>query len=267
MINRALFSLDGKKILVTGAGGHLGRALCEYLVLDGATVFAVDIDASALRKLKHQLGPRGDSMITLEVNLADEASRVAMAKSVGESTQHLDGAVFAAAFVGSSALDGWTIEFAEQNLSSWRAAMELNLTTPFHLAQLLEGLLRGGTNPSIVNIGSIYGSKAPDWSLYEGLAMGNPAAYAASKGGLVQLNRWLASALAPSIRVNMVSPGGIFRGQPQVFVDRYERKVALGRMASEQDIVGPIVALLGTSSGYVTGQNLLVDGGFEMGAH
>ena len=267
MSRHGLFSLEGRKILVTGAAGHLGAALCKYLVQDGATVLAVDIDASALARLQSELNPSGDLLVTFPADLADEASRVEMASSVSGHTQHLDGVVFAAAFVGTSAADGWAVDFAEQTLPPWRAALELNLTAPFHLTQLLEGLLRKGNNPSIVNVGSIYGSKAPDWSLYEGVAMANPAAYAASKGGLVQLNRWLASALSPAIRVNMVSPGGIFRGQPQVFVDRYERKVALGRMASEQDIVGPIVGLLGTSSGYVTGQNLLVDGGFEIGAH
>ena len=266
-MNRAgLFSLDGKKILVTGAAGKLGRTLCEYLVSDGATVFAVDVDTSALNDLKQRLSPSSNSVVVLPADLADEASRIEMASSLGVHTKHLDGVVFAAAFVGTSAADGWAVDFAEQTLPPWRAALELNLTAPFHLTQLLEVLLRKGNNPSIVNVGSIYGSKAPDWSLYEGVAMANPAAYAASKGGLVQLNRWLASALSPAIRVNMVSPGGIFREQPQVFVDRYEKKVALGRMATEQDIVGPIVALLGSSSGYVTGQNLLVDGGFEMGA-
>ena len=261
MISKELFSLQGKKILVTGAAGHLGRALCEYLVIDGATVFAVDIDMNSLDRLQTELSPSGDSLVTFAADLADETSRVRMAQSVSEQSQHLDGAVFAAAFVGTSALDGWTVDFPEQTLSTWRAAMELNLTAPFHLSQLLRGLLVAGTNPSIVNIGSIYGAKAPDWSLYEGLEMASPAAYAASKGGLAQLTRWLASTLSPDIRVNMVSPGGILRGQPPAFVGRYENKVPLGRMATEDDVVGPIVALLAAAGGYVTGQNWFVDGG------
>lgn len=265
MIRQRLFSLEGKRILVTGAAGHLGRAVCDYLVRDGATVFAVDIDTRALERLQSELSPSGDCLVIFPADLAEEASRVEMATSVSQQTQHLDGVVFAAAFVGTSTADGWAGTFTDQTLPPWRAALEINLTAPFHLTQLLEGLLRKGNDPSIVNVGSIYGSKAPDWSLYEGLAMANPAAYAASKGGLVQLNRWLASVLSPAIRVNMVSPGGIIRGQPRSFIDRYEKKVALGRMATEQDIVGPIVALLGASSKYVTGQNLFVDGGFEMG--
>lgn len=265
MDSRALFSVEGKTILVTGAAGHLGRVLCKYLVLDGAKVIAVDIDMHRLKNLRRELDTGGSSMVLLSADLEDEASRVTLAEAVGRETEHLDGAVFAAAFVGTSALDGWVASFAEQKISAWRSALELNLIAPFHLAQLLESVLRAGTNPSVVNIGSIYGSKAPDWSLYEGLAMANPAGYGASKGGLIQLTRWLASTLAPDIRVNMVSPGGIFRGQPEAFVGRYEKKVLLGRMASEEDMVGPIVGLLSDSSTYITGQNLMVDGGFNLG--
>ena len=265
MDSRVLFSLEGKTILVTGAAGNLGRALCRYLVRDGAKVIAVDIDIRGLKNLSRDLDPGGNSMVLLSADLEDEASRVTLTEAVVRETEHLDGAVFAAAFVGTSALDGWAVSFAEQTLSAWRSALELNLIAPFHLMQLLEDLLRAGRSPSVVNIGSIYGSNAPDWSLYEGLEMANPAGYGASKGGLIQLTRWLASALAPDIRVNMVSPGGIFRGQPKAFVGRYEKKVLLGRMASEEDMVGPIVGLLSDSSRYVTGQNLLIDGGFNLG--
>ena len=92
--------------------------------------------------------------------------------------------------------------------------------------------------------------------------MGNPAAYAASKGGLLQLTRWLATTLAPDVRVNAVSPGGIFRGQPQAFVERYTSRTPLGRMASEHDLRGAIAYLASDLSSYVTGQNLAVDGGW-----
>ena len=92
--------------------------------------------------------------------------------------------------------------------------------------------------------------------------MGNPAAYAASKGGIVQLTRWLSTTLAPDIRVNTLSPGGVFRNQPEVFVKRYEEKVPLGRMATEEDFKGSVAFLASDLSQYVTGQNMLVDGGW-----
>ena len=92
--------------------------------------------------------------------------------------------------------------------------------------------------------------------------MGNPAAYAASKGGLLQLTRWLSTTLAPSVRANAISPGGVYRNQPISFVKRYEARTPLGRMATEEDIVGAVVYLASDLSTYVTGQNLIVDGGW-----
>jgi NAD(P)-dependent dehydrogenase (short-subunit alcohol dehydrogenase family) len=102
----------------------------------------------------------------------------------------------------------------------------------------------------------------PDWGLYENTGVGNPAAYGASKGGLIQLTRWLSTTLAPNVRVNAISPGGIFRGQDTTFVSRYESKTPLGRMATEEDFCGVIAFLSSDQSKYVTGQNLSVDGGW-----
>jgi len=126
----------------------------------------------------------------------------------------------------------------------------------------LTPLLRNSGTGSVINIASIYGMLGPDYSLYEGTAMGNPAAYAASKGGLIQLSRWLATTLAPAIRVNTITPGGVFRNQPDVFVERYKSRTPLGRMATEDDFRGAIAYLASDMSAYVTGQNLMVDGGW-----
>ena len=264
MVSPSIFSLSGRKILVTGAAGHLGRALCEYFVSDGAIVFAVDLNEKGLASLELELKPAEGSFFAFAADLSDEVQRAGLVEQVASQTESLDGAVFAAAFVGSSDLEGWAVDFADQSVSTWRKALELNLTAPFHLTQLLEPLLSRGDGPSIVNIGSIYGSIGPDWSLYEGLEMSNPAAYGASKGGLIQLTRWLASTLAPGIRVNLVSPGGISRGQDANFVERYSRKTPLGRMATEQDIVGQVVFLLSPAASYTTGQNLTIDGGITV---
>lgn len=147
-------------------------------------------------------------------------------------------------------------------MDTWRRAIEVNLTAVFHLCQGLAPLLRNSEGGSIINIGSIYGSLAPDWGLYAGTEMGNPAAYGVSKAGLMQLTRWLSSTLAPDIRVNAISPGGIYRNQPQEFVDRYEKKTPLKRMATEDDIRGAVALLSSDLSCYITGQVLCIDGGF-----
>ena len=115
---------------------------------------------------------------------------------------------------------------------------------------------------SVINIGSIYGMFGPDLSIYEDTELNNPAAYSASKGGLIQLSRWLSTVLAPKIRVNCISPGGILRNQPEIFVKRYVDKTPLKRMGSESDIAGAVVYLASDLSSWVTGQNLVVDGGW-----
>ena len=264
MKSPSLFSLAGKRILVTGAAGHIGKALCERLLEAGAVVYAVDKNSEELALWRKGITSGSERLSDFSADLADENERVALVREVTAKTDRLDGAVFAAAFVGTSDLEGWAVDFAEQSIATWRDALELNLTAPFHLSQLLSPALRAGVNPSIVNVGSIYGSLGPNWSLYEGLGMSNPAAYAASKGGLLQLTRWLTSTLGPQVRVNSVSPGGIARHQPGDFDARYSANVPLGRMARESDIVGPISFLLSSAAAYVTGQDIVVDGGYSV---
>ena len=118
----------------------------------------------------------------------------------------------------------WVDDFEEQSLETWRRAIEVNLTSAFHLCQALTPELKRSNGGSIINIASIYGQFGPDWRLYEGANMGNPAAYGVSKGGLIQLTRWLATTIAPDVRVNSISPGGIYRGQPEEFVSKYSNR-------------------------------------------
>ena len=116
---------------------------------------------------------------------------------------------------------------------------------------------------SIVNISSIYGVVGPDFTLYNGTDMTMPAAYSAIKGGLINLTRYLASYFGPyNIRINCVSPGGVLDGQPQTFIDNYNNKVPMKRMANPDDISPSVAFLLSNDSTYITGQNLIVDGGW-----
>ncbi|MGB8170251.1 MAG: SDR family oxidoreductase [Chthoniobacteraceae bacterium] len=256
-----LSSLRGRTALVTGGAGHIGRAICSTLAELGANLAILDLHedtatASALEK------ERGIKTLPIALDLVDEPALRAVPDHVVRELGSLDIIVHSAALVGTSGLSGWAVPFAEQRSDTWRQALEVNLTSAFNLTQAAAPVLTASGHGSVIFIGSIYGIVGPDLGLYEGTSLGNPAAYAASKGGLLQFTRWLATSLAPSVRVNMITPGGVERGQPEQFRERYLRRSPLARMATEEDFKGAVAYLASDLSAYVTGQNLIVDGGW-----
>lgn len=256
-------SLKGRCVLITGAAGGLGKIIAETLAELGATLILVDKPGSDMNdfELKIQKKWSVDTHF-LECDLEYEEQRLALFKNVCAYGKGLDVLINNAAFVGKNELPGWTVDFEDQSLETWRRAVEVNLTAVFHLSQIFLPMLKERGRGVILNIGSIYGEFGPDWRLYEGTKMGNPAAYAVSKGGVFQLTRWLATTLAPSVRVNAISPGGIYRDQSENFVKRYSAKVPLGRMATNEDFSGAIALLATDMSEYITGEVLSVSGGW-----
>ena len=257
-----LADMTGRTVAITGGAGHLGRAMARAMLDMGAQVALIDRDEATLAFAADELAG-AHNLAVFEADLAVEDARCALPARIGDRFGGLDAFVNNAAFVGDSSLEGWAVPFADQRIDTWRKAIEVNLTAPFHLVQLFHAMLAQGGNGSVVNVASLYGVLGPDMSLYEGTRMGNPAAYAASKGGVVHLTRWLATTLAPDVRVNCVSPGGIARGQPGSFVEKYVKRTPMGRMGMEEDLIGAVAFLASDLSRWVTGQNIMVDGGFS----
>lgn len=260
---RELMNLRGRVAVVTGGAGHIGGAVADALAELGASIAIVDLDAERCADAARRIAAEREvSALPLAVDLADESQVRGVCDAVLGRFGRLDILVNCAALVGKSDLQGWATPFAEQRSPAWRLALEVNLTAPFVLAQSCADALAASGHGSIVNVGSIYGLVGPDFRLYDGTRLGNPAAYAASKGGLLQLTRWLATALAPRTRVNSLTPGGVLRGQDATFQQRYVARTPLGRMATEEDFKGALAYLASDLSAYVTGQNLVVDGGW-----
>lgn len=255
--------LGGRTAIITGATGHIGR-------LTARTFAELDCDL-ILTDRRHDLladvaeGIEEEFEVNVEVidsDLESDKDREKLIDKIQGRGRSLDILINNAAFVGDDNLHGWTGSLEEQTIETWRRALEVNLTAVFHISKELSPLLSVSGKGSIVNVSSIYGLVGPDLSLYEGTSMGSPAGYAASKGGLIQLTRWLSTVLAPNVRVNCISPGGIERSQPTVFKDRYIQKTPLRRLGTEKDVIGSIVFLSGDLSEYVTGQNIVIDGGW-----
>jgi len=260
----ALMRMDDQSVVITGGNGHLGRAIAETLVELGAHIILIDRPNSDFRQIQSilkKVNPIDHEMI--ECDIEDDRQRSVAIDHIMESGGQIGCLINAAAFTGDTSLEGWTSPFETQSLITWRRALEVNLTAAFHFSQGLTPALRLAGDGNIINITSIYGEFGPNWDLYSGTNMGNPAAYSASKGGLCQLSRWLSTTLAPDIRVNSISPGGIFRGQPAAFVRSYNQKTPLKRMAAEEDLIGAVTYLATKMSRYVTGQTLRVDGGWS----
>ena len=260
---RELSNLKGRQALITGAAGGLGQIFAETLAELCADLILVDLHGTNLEDLADRLIKGwGISVKNIYCDLENQNQRSALIKQVTNSKGDLNILVNNAALVGASDLEGWSVPFEDQSIDTWRRATEINLTAVFDLCQGLLPLMKNAMGANIVNIASIYGSYGPDWSLYKDTEMGNPAAYAATKGGLIQFTRWLATTISPAVRVNAISPGGVLRNQPKSFQNRYASKVPLARMASEQDFKGALAYLSSDLSAYVTGHILEVNGGW-----
>lgn len=229
----------------------------------GADIVIVDLDPAACNELSATLPASSEvPTLTLPGDIADVEFWKEAPSLIDDAVGRLDIVIHCAAFVGTTHMEGWAVPFAEQTTDAWKVAMDVNLSSFFTMVRELQPLLEVSGRGSVVSVSSIYGMVGPDMRLYEGLDMANPAAYAASKGGLIQLGRYLATVLAPRIRVNTVSPGGLRRNQPGAFQQRYADRTPLQRMGTEEDLIGAIGFLAGDLSSYVTGANLPVDGGW-----
>lgn len=261
---KQLMDLSGRKALVTGGAGHIALAVLESFRELGATVTLLDVESKALVSRAERFArlPGKGRVGTVSCNLTHELETRGAVRSAIQKMKGLDILVHCAAYVGTTQVDGWAVPFDQQSVQAWDAAIRVNLTAAFIMVQEAKRALAAKSQGSVILFASTYGLVGPDMRLYEKTAMANPVGYGASKGGLLQMARYLATQLAPKIRVNAISPGGVWRNQPKVFHERYAARTPLQRMAREEDLKGAVAYLASDLSSYVTGHNLVVDGGW-----
>lgn len=261
------FRLDGKVIVLTGAGGILGREYCRAMSELGATVYAADVAAERCEALAQEInGSVTGKIIPAPVDLADEASIVAWSHTILNRTPQVDVLINNAAAKAKGFFDS----FESFSLQTWREVMAVNVDAVFLSCREIGSSMAQRGRGSIVNVASIYGVVGPDQRIYEnswyeelGGKINTPLIYSASKGAVVSMTRYLATYWGPrGVRTNCITPGGVSSGQNDEFNLRYSQRVPLGRMAHSREIVGAMVYLASDASSYVNGHNLVVDGGW-----
>jgi len=251
------FSIKGKVIIQFGGTGLLGRALVAELASTGCTLVVASRNRGALQSLADRERTAGRTVLIEETDIGSEASLQALRDRVLAQHQRIDGIVFNAVSRPMKSMN--------DDLAIWRQSMETNATGFFSTVRTFGDAMASRGSGSIVNISSIYGMVGSNLSLYEGTNMTTAPDYFFHKGGMLNLTRYLGSHYGSrGVRVNVVSPGGIFNPdapQPAAFLERYNRITMLGRMAQAREIAGAVIFLLSDAASYITGANLPVDGG------
>ncbi|EAQ42180.1 SDR family oxidoreductase [Polaribacter sp. MED152] len=247
-----LGGLEEKVIIVTGACGLIGASLVKLLNNLNVIVIAVDLRKGDCKGVNYYI-----SDITKPENIDDLLNKVL------KKYNKIDGLVNLA----YPRTSDWGLKFENIPLDSWRENVDTQMNSVFYLSQKVLVTMEKQTSGSIVNIGSIYGVVGNDFSLYEDYGGTSAAAYSAIKGGIINFTRYLASYYGKyGIRVNCVSPGGVLdtKNQHSSFIEKYSKKSPLGRLANPEEIAPSIVFLLSENASFITGHNLMVDGGWTI---
>ncbi len=240
--------LENKVIIVTGGSGLIGQKIVQQIKTDGG--ISINAEINVKDDLENGL---------IQCDITSENSIALTIGKVISKFGRIDGLVNNA----YPRTKDWGKKFEDIPVESWKQNVDMQMNSVFIFCQQVLKIMKEQKSGSIINISSVYGTVGPDFTVYDGTEMTMPAAYSAIKGGVVNFSRYLASYYGPfGIRVNCVSPGGIFDNQPQQFVSNYEKKVPMRRMGLPNEIAAPVAFLLSDESGYITGQNLMVDGGW-----
>jgi NAD(P)-dependent dehydrogenase (short-subunit alcohol dehydrogenase family) len=264
-----LFSLEGKIAIVTGACGLIGKHHCEALAEAGAKVVVADIDKTASQNFAKQLG---DSHMGVELDVSNDLSVMEAKEQILERYGKIDVLVNNAAINDMFENPTTALElskFENYPINLWKRSLDVNITGVFLCSQIFGSVMAAAKSGSIVNIASTYAITAPDQNLYKDenqvQTFYKSAAYPTTKGAVLSFTKFLASYWGnKGIRVNALSPGGVENGQDDFFIKKYSSRTILGRMADRTDYKGAIVFLASEASGYMTGANLVVDGGWTI---
>jgi NAD(P)-dependent dehydrogenase (short-subunit alcohol dehydrogenase family) len=271
---RAPFDLTGRVALITGGAGLLGREHADAIAEAGGHPVLLDLEGSAPAAVARQIEARhGRKALGLVADVTRPAQvRSAVDRALAELGR-IDILINNASLTvkgGAERVPGYFDPFEEYGLEPWQRALEVGLTGAFLASQAAGRVMAERGGGVILNIASTLGVVGPDQRIYEGGSdpysgrrFNTPISYSAIKAGLIGMTRYLATYWAAKhVRVNALSPGGVFDGHDEAFVERYSFRVPLGRMADRSEYRGAVLFLVSDASSYMTGANLVVDGGW-----
>lgn len=264
------FDMNGKTVIVTGAAGLLGQQFGLALAQAGASVVLADIAGEAVEENARKLRDQGLKALGVSVDVTDPDSNKAMVETAMNQYGSVDVLVNSAAldpkFDPANVNSQGANAFEDYSLDSWRQALDVNLTGMFLAAQAAVAPMLQQGQGVIVNICSTYGLAGPDQRLYErpdGTRSFKPVYYSVTKAGVLGFTRYLAAYYAgKNIRVNALTPGGVYNEHDEVFTAQYSARTILGRMANIDEMSAAMLFLCSDASSYMTGSNLVVDGGW-----
>lgn len=254
MTYKDLFSCRDKVAVVTGGSGLIGKEIVKALHEFGADVYIADITQD---NVKDFIEENGISYVCMDIS-SEESVRKGLTNIIRDKGR-IDVLVNSA----YPRTQDWGTEFEKVSFGSWKQNVDNHLGGYFLCCQMTAEQMKGQGSGTIINLASTYGVVAPDFSIYEGTEMTMPVAYSVIKAGIITLTKYIATYYGKyNIRANAISPGGIFDNQHPSFVENYSKKTPLGRMGLPNEIVGAVVFLASDASSYVTGHNIIVDGGW-----
>lgn len=264
------FDMTGKTAIVTGAAGLLGQQFSLALAQAGASVVLADIAGEVVEENARKLRDQGLKALGVSVDVTDPDSNKAMVETAMNQYGSVDVLVNSAAldpkFDPANVNSQGANAFEDYSLDSWRQALDVNLTGMFLAAQAAVAPMLQQGQGVIVNICSTYGLAGPDQRLYErpdGTRSFKPVYYSVTKAGVLGFTRYLAAYYAgKNIRVNALTPGGVYNEHDEVFTAQYSARTILGRMANIDEMSAAMLFLCSDASSYMTGSNLVVDGGW-----
>jgi NAD(P)-dependent dehydrogenase (short-subunit alcohol dehydrogenase family) len=261
--------LEHKTALVTGGAGFLGKTFALGLAAAGATVIVADLDLEKAEEIAGTINSSGGTAKAFRCDVANESDVIALVEGTCREFGRIDVLLNNAASKGVD-VDRFFDRFEDFKLDVWREINSVNIDGMFLMAREVGRVMVAQGSGSIIQTSSIYGVVAPDQRIYEGSEyngrpINTPAVYSMSKAGVIGLTKYLATYWGQQgIRVNTLTPGGISSGHDSIFVNKYAHRVPMGRMGNPDDLVGAIIFLASDESSYITGQNIIVDGGLTV---